>query len=222
MGLRVFGSQFIKIQVDKMRTETKIKFLLVFSLVCFTVVIIQSVSLWHMEHRLNNYERVDSSFSDGFDNPPKAGIATADPLTDPFGMDSWFGLLGNGDPITGMQQRMESLLNSMSMPDPFFSASVGLQSPSIELMETETEYQLRIQTLPDQELEISTNLEDNRLTVSGVIKSEIAKIANGMTTDFSSQSQFSRRFDLPGSIDELGLYTEQTDAGVVIAIPKKA
>ena len=122
-----------------------------------------------------------------------------------------------------MQRQMDSLFNSFSGPgvSVFGGSNLGLGSPRFSFDETETEYQVHIEFPPDQEVEISTNLEANLLTVNGTITQNISKGNNGFASNFTSRSQFSRSFDLSKPVDELALYTQTEEGGLLIGIPKK-
>jgi len=137
------------------------------------------------------------------------------------------------DPFTRMQQ-MDSLFGSLSgftMPTrPFASSpfstsrsfSFDQAMPNLELTETAEEYQVRVQAPPDHELTLNSDLEANLLTVTGALTQSQSDNRQGMASNFVSRSQFTRSFDLPKPVDELGVFTEATEGGVVIRVPKKA
>ena len=115
--------------------------------------------------------------------------------------------LGNSSSESGA-----SVLNGSS------SSSESLQ---MSINETETEYQILIQIPSDHELEFSTDLAANLLTVSGTLTRNSSNSANSTASDFTSRSQFTRSFDLTKPVNELGLYTEIQEGGLVIGIPKR-
>lgn len=56
----------------------------------------------------------------------------------------------------------------------------------------------------------------------GKVTAELSNRSGNASSQMLSSSQFSRRFDLPGAVDELGVLTVQDEKGLVVVIPKKA
>lgn len=130
------------------------------------------------------------------------------------------------DPFSSMrqmQQQMDSLLNSFSTPGlmQYGGLSFGAGTPSLNLTETESEYQIYIQSPPEHNVEISTDLEANLLTIRGTLTRNATDRNNNSLSRISSRSQFSRSFDLPKPVDEFGIYHEQQEEGLIVRVPKK-
>jgi len=143
------------------------------------------------------------------------------------GNSSLFG----GDPFAEferMRQRMNQTMNAFMGGSSFAgsafagpSMSFGFSSPDIELEETRDDFRLLIRVPEEHEIALQTDIEDREVTVSGKISSKADRGGNGYTGQFVSSSQFTRRFDLPGEVDDLKMYTEQNEEGMVIVLPKK-
>jgi len=125
--------------------------------------------------------------------------------------------------IQSALQQVDSPGNSSSEPGAsvLTGGSTSAESLQLSISETETEYQVLIQIPSDHGLEISTELAASLLTVNGTLTPNSSNSANSTASDFTSISQFTRSFDLTEPVNELGLYTETRDGGLVIGIPKR-
>ncbi|MDP6537320.1 MAG: Hsp20/alpha crystallin family protein [Gammaproteobacteria bacterium] len=125
--------------------------------------------------------------------------------------------------IRSALQQVDSPGNSSSEPGAsvLTGGSTSAESLQLSISETETEYQVLIQIPSDHGLEISTELAASLLTVNGTLTPNSSNSANSTASDFTSISQFTRSFDLTEPVNELGLYTETRDGGLVIGIPKR-
>ena len=95
-------------------------------------------------------------------------------------------------------------------------------TPEIAVDETDDSFRILIPMNSEQEIDLSTNVEHNSISLSGVIRERTEQSQNNFSTTFLSQRQFAKTLDLPSPIDEFGMTSEQTDAGIEITIPKKA
>ncbi|GJM13191.1 MAG: hypothetical protein DHS20C12_15940 [Pseudohongiella sp.] len=213
-----------------MNTNTKFRILFGITVICLTALVVQTAYLWQLDQKLAGTQiDTETELPPGVEKRLEAALAQSDPVPDPynpFGGSSLFGSSVGADPfenIRQMQQRMDSLFGGFSMPqfNPGNSFTFTSSSPNLELQETEDEYRVVIQTGEGQDVELSTQLEDSRLTVNGVVKSSLSNNSGGFASNIVSQSQFSRSFDLPGEVEELGIVTEQVDEGLMIRVPKK-
>lgn len=220
-------------QVNSMRTAIKYRLMVAFSVVCLLGLVAQSVYLLQLQDR----QLQDRLAQAGLDDDPVSAIEakildnldTTDPAQgnpDPFAWPSALPM----DPfasIQQMQQQLDSLFGSMNAgrafpPAGFGQIRSGLTTLAIEVEETPTEYRVTIAVPPATEIELNTSLEDNALTVHGLVKSESADQRSNVSTSIVSQSQFSRTIELPQPVDALGMSTSKTAAGVVILIPKQS
>ena len=96
----------------------------------------------------------------------------------------------------------------------------SLPGPTLEMMETDSEYRVQIQTPPQHELSLNTELEADSLTLTGTLTRTLDTESNGFASSLVSNSQFSRRFDFSEPVDALGLVTEQTEQGLLLRVPK--
>lgn len=209
-----------------MKTEFKLKVLALFSFVCLLALVAQAYFLWSLNQRLTVAEADGPEIPESIEERLQATLGAPGTSRDPLDVDDFFGQAFASDPFAHMQQmqqQMDRLFNSFSASGPSGSGgrSYSVASPLFDFRETATEYQVHIQTPPDHDLEISSNLETNLLTVSGMLTRNMTNNTNSIASSFTSRSQFSRSFDLSKPIDELGLVTEQQVDGLLIRIPKK-
>jgi HSP20 family protein len=218
-----------------MSTDIKIRVLAGFLILCVLGLGFQGYLLWRMDEQLAAVEedsiprsiqrRLEAQLDKraGQSGPAVASVSPTNPtVMDPFAR------------MQQMRQQMDSLFGSFSgfaMPasplgaGPFSTSQqfrLSQAMPELELTETADEYQVRVQTPPDHELTLNSDLEANLLTVTGAIIQNQRNGGPGMASNFVSRSQFTRSFDLPKPVDELGVFTEATEGGVIIRVPKKA
>jgi|TARA_Y100000031_G_scaffold69498_1_gene77214 HSP20 family molecular chaperone IbpA len=127
-------------------------------------------------------------------------------------------------------RRIQSALQQVDSPGNFSSepgasvlngSSSSAESLQLSISESETEYQILIQIPSDHELEISTDLEASLITVNGTLIRNLSNNTNSTASNFTGRNQFTRSFDLTKPVNELGLYTETREGGLVIGIPKR-
>jgi HSP20 family molecular chaperone IbpA len=152
-----------------------------------------------------------------------SGSSSSAPLSNsPFDLFGGF----SADPFTRMEQmrqQMNSVFgNSFSGISGLSGMQFTLQSPEIALEETSDEFRVRIQVPERHEIDLQTEVEDQQVTVFGKVTAESSSQNGSASSQMLSSSQFSRRFDLPGSVDELGVHTIQDEQGLVVVIPKKS
>lgn len=140
-----------------------------------------------------------------------------------------FAGLGN-DPFAAMQQmqqQMDELLNSAAGGSNFSFGGSGLggfstalQQPEINVEESDDEYRVVISVAEGTDVDLSTDLEDNKLSISAQIRSEQHASNGGAQSSSTSMSQFSRSIMLDEPVDATGMKTQKSDDEIVISIPK--
>lgn len=221
-----------------MSTDIKIKVLAGFLILCVFGLGFQGYMLWRMDEQLAAVE--EDSIPKSIQRRLEAQLDKKASQSGQSMAASWPANSFAADPFARMEQmrqQMDSLFGSFTgfsgtaspfgapFGSPFTSShsfSANQSVPNLELTETEDEYQLRVQTPPDHELTLNSELEANLLTVTGAVTQNQSSSGQGMASSFVSRSQFSRSFDLPKPVDELGVFTETTEGGVLIRVPKKA
>lgn len=150
--------------------------------------------------------------------------------------NSPFSLLGglSSDPfLSDPFARMEQMRQQMNSVFGNSIAGVGgiggmgamqfnLQSPEIALEETSEDFRIRIQVPEQHEIDLQTEVEDQQITVVGKVTAELSNQTGNASSQMLSSSQFSRRFDLPGAVDEFGVHTIKDEQGLMVVIPKKS
>lgn len=211
-----------------MKTKTKFRLLLSFSLVCLIGLVGMTVQLWNMNDRLAQLAPETPELPPSIEQRLLAELDKKDaafaqrrrsPLMRPF---------ADFDQI---QSYIDSLFPSLGSPvfsagAPFSASSFGSSlvssaEPDIAVDETDEAFRILIPLNSEQEIELSTNVEHNSVSVSGVITERSQQSQNNISTSFMSQRQFAKTLNLPSPIDEFSMTSEQTDAGIEITIPKK-
>lgn len=149
-------------------------------------------------------------------------------LLDPFSIASF-----GGDPFAQMQQRMDQLFGQIgSDPSLFNFGSFGLggqglsvgfanAAPAeIEVEESTDEYRVVISLAQGSDVELATELDNNTLSISAQVRTEIQNNSNRRALSSTSMSQFSRAIPFNSPVDATGMKTEKSDSEVVIRIPK--
>jgi len=133
------------------------------------------------------------------------------------------------DPIAQMQQmeaEMDRLFSGFSTPG--FSSGPSLfgggfstaQQPSADVQETDDEFRVVISIAQGSELDLQTDLADNKLSISAQVRQQSHNNTTGRQMSSSFTSQFSRQFILDAPVDATGMQTEKSDSAVTIRIPK--
>ncbi|MDH7942364.1 Hsp20/alpha crystallin family protein [Pseudohongiella sp. SYSU M77423] len=182
-------------------------------------------SNWQLQQQLDNMSSVQRDTSSSSEPGWLRRLETQDipqnpPLTQSAPMTGW-------DPfaeMNRMQQQIDRWMQGATLGfgqaqrGSLFSATTA--QPDIRIEEDTEAYRVRITVPEGSELELNTEVDDQRLTVSGAISSKVNETANGSTQRFFSSSQFSRQFTLNRPVDSLGMSKEATDNEVIITLPK--
>ena len=214
-----------------MRTESKYRWSLIIAVVLAFGLVAQGVLLWQTRQQVAALDPgAQSEQTEELSDIEKRLLARLDEQdrqrSQQFSTDPFFGP-AFGDPFAEfdrMRQRMQQTMNSF-MGGSAFSGGSGITfstgTPEIQLEETDKDFRVLIKVPEEQELALQTELENNELTVSGKITSQADRGGNGFSGQFISSSQFTRRFNLPGEVDDLKMHTEQNDEGLLIILPKR-
>ncbi len=205
-----------------MQTRIKYRLLLAFSFLCLIGFAVQSVQLWRLSDSLTQLAPDTDALPASIEERLLAQLdKNSQPRT-----------RFTGTPFAGfspLQDYMDSFFTGFAMPPfpvntPLSRGGFSFVSamPQIALDETEEDFHILIPVNPNQEIELSTNIEDNAVSVSGVITEKLQQSQNSFTSAFHSQRQFAKTVELPSPIDQFGMTTEQTNEGIRITIPKKA
>jgi HSP20 family molecular chaperone IbpA len=206
-----------------MSTESKLKLVLVFSLLCLMGLLIQGYMLWQVQAQLVSESDTQPNLPESIEQRLDAALGgSSKQLARP----SPFDMLGQpfgADPFSQMQQQVDSLFGMLSAPSVQGFHGIGSSStmPELSLTETDSEYQVSVSAPSDTDVEITTELEANLLTVRGSVTEDYSDSSSGRSANFVSRSQFTRSFDLPKPVDELGVFTETANDGLLIHVPKK-
>ncbi len=148
-----------------------------------------------------------------FLNPPFAGFSNS--------------LLA--DPITQMQQmeeEMDRIFSGFTSPgfgtrsSLFGSSFSSMQQPQVDVEETDDEFRVVISIDEGSELNLQTDLADNKLSITAQVRKQTQNNSSGSQMSSSFTSQFSREFILDEPIDATAMQTEKSDSAVTIRIPK--
>lgn len=212
-----------------MSTGIKNRLLLALSMFCLIGFAGQTYLLWQANDRLAQAFPAEEGIPASIEQRLLAELDKKEAnraARSPFGYN---GPLPSSMPL---QDYFDSFFSGFGMPSlsqgsPFSARSIlsstfSSAAPDIALDETEEGYRILIPVNPDQELELNTEVEDNSVSVSGVITEKSSRSQNNFSTSSFSQRQFARTLDLPTPVDEFGMTTTQTEAGIEITLPKKS
>jgi HSP20 family molecular chaperone IbpA len=147
-------------------------------------------------------------------------------------LDPWAGMGFGIDPfqrLQQMQQQIDQFFNGMpgsSMnfggngSGGFSAFSGAIPQPEIAVQESDEEYRIIIAVADGSEVELSTALEDNTLSISAQVRSERTNSNGGLRSSSTHVSQFSRAIMLDEPVDATGMRTNKTAKAIVITIPK--
>ena len=211
-----------------MSTEIKYRLVLAFGLICLIGFAGQSILLWKANDRLANLEPDSETIPTSIE---QRILAELDKKNPPIAQQSPFTMPGQFPDFSEIQNAMDSLFSGFvpfAPPNTNLFSNRALQgmsfssaAPQIALDETDSDYQILIPVDPSQEVEVNTSIENNSVSVSGIIKQQLRQSQNDFATSFMSQRQFAKTLSLPRPVDEFGITTEQTENGIRITIPKK-
>lgn len=98
-------------------------------------------------------------------------------------------------------------------------------SPRITMKESADAYTVVVSVPESQEVELYTELSDNRLNISGKVNNTTKEQSNGRfggTQSFStlSSSHFSQTMTLPAKVNKAGMTVDHDTSKITIRIPK--
>jgi HSP20 family protein len=122
--------------------------------------------------------------------------------------------------LSSLQTDMNRLFNAAFDTSPAGNGQARRWTPAMDLLETDEEFVLRADLPGMTESDVSVELEDNVLTVSGERKTEHEDKREGFYRMERSFGSFSRSLTLPKGIDPEAV-SAQFDRGVLeVRIPK--
>ena len=130
--------------------------------------------------------------------------------------------------LTQMQSQMAQIFGNINTdPSLFNFGAAGLGAgfanvpqPKIEVEESKEEYRVVISLAKDSDMELSTELDDDTLSISAQVRTEVHDNSSGRQMSSTSMTQFSRAIPFASPVDATGMRTEKSDSSVVIRIPK--
>lgn len=188
-----------------MSTNTGIKWLGLVLGLCVIAIALESYYLWNLRHKVETQN--NPTFSAAW---PK----------------NWNPWSDNWDPtgqIAQLQQQMNNLMNQMSPGHSIFSQQgFGLSpsSPQITMHDGSKQYKVVVQVPKGEDVEINTNLSDNRLTIHGKVRQSTKQQSGNALGQELAVSQFSQTMTLPDPVDESKMKVKQDDNQIVITVPK--
>ena len=206
------------------------------SLICTAVLssLAIGIALGRSPHLLNaasqdkKQEQIREQVLEKLENAAQQQAQTQAPasMIDPFSQST----LG-GDPfqtLAQMQSQMAQLFGNINTdPSLFNFGSTGfgggfanVTQPKIEVEESKEEYRVVISLATDSDMELSTELDDNTLSISAQVRTEVHDNSSGRQMSSTSMSQFSRAIPFDTPVNATGMKTEKSDSAVVIRIPK--
>lgn len=213
-----------------MRTETKFKVLAAFSLVCLLGLAAQSYFLFNLNQQLVSDSSVDDSIPESIQRRLEEQMKKPDRIFSE--SPSVFGSRFSADPfmrMQQMQQQMDQLFGTFSGAPSFgsqglFGSSAGFASfksqPEIDVLEQQDSYVVILEAPANQEIELSTEVENNTLSLAGKLRTQTNQSQGGSVFSSSSVSRFSRSIPFPQDVNALGMYTETKEGKITITIPK--
>jgi HSP20 family protein len=123
--------------------------------------------------------------------------------------------------LTSLQTEMNRLFNTFfDAPTPGNGGSVRRWVPSMDLVETDDHFVLRADLPGLTESDVSIELEDNVLTISGERKAEHEEKKEGYYRVERSFGQFRRSLTLPEGVDPAGIGATFDKGVLEVRIPK--
>jgi len=138
------------------------------------------------------------------------------------------GAPGFADPFRQMNsfgQQMDNLFSSALQPGASGAGvSGGSQTlsrlPEIQILESPNTFELIIPLKEGAQLELNTDVQDNRLTIAGTLQWQEESNSGGRFYSSTRSSRFSRTLPLPGNVDATGLVKEHRGDEIVIRLPR--
>lgn len=125
--------------------------------------------------------------------------------------------------MDAIRQQMDAMMSSVfGGPVPSVTGIPGLsfQQPNISLRETGSALEVVIAVPEGQAFELGTDVQEDKLTVTGTISWSANDSNNGLASRRSGSSQFTRTIMLPGTVVPAGMVTEHREGEIVISLPK--
>ncbi len=133
---------------------------------------------------------------------------------DPFDMDKTF---------MQMQKHMDEMMNRMQPGRSIFSQhgfGFSTSVPVVNMTEKPDKYEVVVTVPQGKEVELNTEIENNRLIISGRTKTSSENNSADVYSKSVSSSQFSQSVTLDKPVDESAMKTEKHGKELVITIPK--
>lgn len=213
-----------------MNSTHRIRLLSVFSIVCVCVISGLTYYNWQLNKRLHQQPALTQlqNPSQNLSQHPSQNNGTA---TDPFLDNPFFHnqMLGNQqqqnwDPmqqIQQMQQHMNQMFSSAFGGGAFPQSSMTLgQQAQVEMQDEGKQYEVIVHVPDHQQAEVHSEIDGDRLSVSGKISNERNTNNNDFHSSMTSISQFSQSFYLPDAVNESEMVTKQDGNDIKIILPK--
>lgn len=202
-----------------METNTKIKLLRIIVGLCLVLICWLSYHSWQLSKQLQQLPQAAAI------NPSPFG-SVPDPW--PRGWDPGSNIWDPSGRFSDLQKMMDDMMNNMSPGSSVFNNQgfgFSQSSPRITMEESANEFTVLVSVPNGQEVELNTELTDNRLKISGKVNNKSEEKSNGLfggSQSFNtlSSSRFSQTMTLPGEIDEAGMTIDHGESEISIRIPK--
>jgi HSP20 family molecular chaperone IbpA len=119
--------------------------------------------------------------------------------------DSWLGGFWSG------QSPWQGLASPLAEP----------LSPSIEIEEDAGEYRVTIAVPEGEHVELNTEINGNRLSVTGSVEGRQLNQAAGSSIQSRFSSSFSKTVPLPGPVDQTAIEVTREDGKTIVHLPKQ-
>lgn len=198
-----------------MTDKTKIRILTGLMILSFLCITVLGYQVWTLSSYKLESKRpiVDNMLSQTLPN------------MQPKNIDTWMSPWGNNDRFSALHEQMNQMMNQMVPGGSIFShGGFGLSnsSPTVSIEDSDDAYIVSVSVPEGQEITFDTKVENETLTVSGIVKAKSESQSNGVLNHGSSVSQFSKSLTLTDAIDEVGITIEQKDDQFIVHVPKKS
>lgn len=195
-----------------MNRQRKSKFLQTLLLLSFALIIGLGYHSWQLQQKV---DAIESHSMSSWSLPWGSGA-------DPFSamrdlqqrMDAWLGSSGLNDPLFHAPSLSPGLLDDLSLS--------GVASPKMMIEESSKAYTITIEVPQGKEVEINTSLENNYLSVSGVVKNQDDGVLHGLLGHSTQIMRFTRQFPLADNIDERAMTIDHEEGQMILTIPKRS
>ena len=199
------------------------RWLISFSAVLVVMVVGLGVYTWQLSREIAEIKSEEKpSFVSALEEQalPSAAFSNSRVTPDPFQQMEQFRLQMDSmmNNFFGGSRLGSAVGGSLFGTDPF--SAMGLNQPNLSLRETNSALEVVIPVQEGQQFELSTDVEQDRLTVAGTMTWSAQDSGSGVISRRSGSSQFSRTIVLPDNVDPTGLTTEHRGNEIVITLPK--